>query len=215
MPTQVYRTKDGERVSGVTTIIGTNLGWNKEPLKIWAYNMGKDGKDLRKATQDACDAGTIAHAFAEADIKDQPLPEFPDALPEVYEKAKAAFGAYLQWKRMSRVELVLAEVAFVSEQHRFGGCIDAIGMIEGEACLIDFKTSNSTYSDHLIQIAAYKELWNEHNADTPVKACHLLRFGKENGDFAHHYYPNLDKHWEAFKHLLALHDLKKTIGKAG
>lgn len=214
MPTQVYRTKDGARVSGVTTIIGTNLGWNKEPLKLWAHKMGQDGKDLRKTTQDACDAGTIAHALAEADIKDCPAPEFPDTDAEVYEKAKAAFKAYLQWKRMTRLELVMAEVALVSEAHRFGGCIDAIGMIEGEACLIDFKTSNGTYADHLIQIAAYKELWNEHNADTPVRGCHLLRFDKENGSFTHSHYPSLDKHWQAFQHLLALHELKKTIGRS-
>jgi len=33
---------------------------------------------------------------------------------------------------------------------------------------------------------------------------HLCRFGKETGDFAHHYCPELEQAWEAFKHMRTL-----------
>jgi hypothetical protein len=215
VPTTIYRVKSGERVSGVTTIIGANLGWNKEQLKIWAHRMGLDGKDIRQVTQDACDAGTLAHAMAEADIKGLEIPKPGlSTSADVAAKAEAAFGAYLSWKRMTKVELILSEVSLISEQWGYGGTLDAVGSVDSELNVVDFKTSNSTYPDHLIQIAAYKELWNEIHPDTPIKGCHLLRFGKQDGDFHHHSYPSLDRYWEAFKHLLALHKLKKQIGKA-
>jgi hypothetical protein len=213
MPTQPYKNAAGKRLPSVTTVLN-NLGWNKDALTAWAYQKGLNGEDRFKTTQDACDVGTMAHAMAEADIKGEPMPDYPEASLENREKAAAAFNAYLSWKRMTRVELVMSEIPLISERHQFGGCIDAIGVIDGETCLIDFKTSNGTYPDHLIQIAAYRELWNENHPDTPVQHCHLLRFGKEEGDFHHGYYPNLDKQWRAFQLLLELHNMKKSIGRA-
>jgi hypothetical protein len=65
--------------------------------------------------------------------------------------------------------------------------------------LLDYKTSNGVYSDMLIQLAAYKNLWEENRPDLPITGgCHLLRFAKERGDFAHHYFQELDDEWEQF-----------------
>lgn len=102
----------------------------------------------------------------------------------------------------------------VSEQYRFGGTPDAIGKVDGELCLIDWKTSNSVYSDYLIQIAAYKHLWEEnHPGQLITGGYHLCRFAKENGDFAHHYYPDLEEAWRLFLLFREAYDIDKVLRK--
>src|SRR5258706_13815770 len=97
-----------------------------------------------------------------------------------YAKAEAAFQAYLSWERQSRLRILETEVSLVSEKHCFGGTLDAIGEIDGAACLLDFKTGGATYPDHLIQIAAYGLLCEENSKPERVGDFHLLRCGKES-----------------------------------
>lgn len=215
MPTQPYKTKDGKRVPGVTTVIGGNLGWSKGGLMHWAWEQGRDGLDYNAVRAAAADAGTIAHGWAEDDVKGQPLRKIPaDTAPEVEEKARRAFESYLTWKRTTKLEVLAAEIALVSEALRFGGCLDGVGTIESLAALVDFKTGKGTYGDHVIQAAAYKALWEEANPDLPlVGGAHIIRFGQE-GDFHHHHIPAAtlsNGPWTAFQALLTLHGLKKQI----
>lgn len=213
MPTQQYRLKDGTRIPGTTTVIGGNLGWNKQPLMFWAWQQGKDGLEFRETTQKAADAGTLAHAMAEADIKGSKFKIPEGTEPETLTKAESAYSAYLTWKSMSRLELVESEVPYVSELYRYGGTIDAVGKVNGKMALVDFKTSNGLYSDHLIQVAAYKYLY-EGNHDHPLDGgIHILRFSKEGGHFHHHFYPReaMEAPFRAFVNLREIHGLKKSI----
>ena len=215
MPTSDYRNAQGERLPGTTTVIGGNLGWNKGPLMYWAWSQGKEGKNYRDTSQAAADAGTLAHYLAECDITGQvPDPARMNVPAEVLKNAEGAFGAYLSWKEMSRVRIVASEVALVSNQHQYGGTLDGIGQLGEKYCLIDFKTSNGTYADHLIQLAAYQHLWEENHPDQLLTGgFHLLRFGKEHGDFHHHFYPDLAPAFEAFLALRRLHDYKRILEK--
>ena len=69
MPTIDYRLKDGSRISGTTTIISQNLGWNKQALMYWANQEGLSGRNHRDTAQRAADAGTIGHYLIDCDIK--------------------------------------------------------------------------------------------------------------------------------------------------
>ena len=141
MPTQIYKNKEGTRVPGTTTIIGTSLGWNKNQLMWWAWAQGRDGKDFRDTSKKACDAGTLAHAMCEAKIRDVELSEVIDEAytKETYTLAEKAFSAFNTWAEMSRLEILESEVPLVSEEFQFGGTIDAIGIVNNQTCLIDFK----------------------------------------------------------------------------
>ena len=88
MPTIPYKLKDGTKVSGVTTIISQNLGWNKQQLMYWANQMGLEGKNHREVSQKAADAGTLAHALIEADIKEVEYIVPPQYPPAVISKAE-------------------------------------------------------------------------------------------------------------------------------
>jgi len=211
-PKQGYFLKDGTRVPGTTTIIGRFK--DSGALIWWAWNEGKEGRDYRETSRKAADAGTIGHAFVEAHIKGLPAPTFPEVDPAIVAKAEAAFGAYRSWADQSKLEIFEQEIQLVSEQHRFGGTPDAIGYLDGKLCLIDWKTSNAVYADYLMQLAAYKVLWEENRPEYPITGgYHLCRFAKEHGDFAHHYYPNLDEAWQQFLLFRQAYDLDKQLKK--
>jgi len=78
----------------------------------------------------------------------------------------------------------------------------------------DWKTSNAIYPDHIIQLAAYKVLWEENHPDQPITGgFHLCRFSKEHGDFAHHFWSELDDAWEQFLLFRQAYDIDKKLKK--
>lgn len=211
-----YKTKDGKKAEGVTTIIGRFK--DSGALLWWAFEQGKSAergeiKSLYDKRDAAADSGTLAHSLVEAHIKKLPLPELPKN--EIGKAAQQGFENYLLWESNSRIEIIATEIELVSEVHRFGGCPDAIGMdTQGRACIIDFKTSSGVYTDYLLQIAAYKHLWQINNPDLPITGgFHLCRFSKEHADFAHHFWNELDDAWALFKLLRQAYDLDKLLKK--
>lgn len=184
---------DGVRVPGVTTILSRFK--DSGGLIHWAWEQGRDGKDYRETRDAAANAGTCAHDMVECDIRGT---EF-DAKPydeKMLERATGAFGAYKEWKTQTQLEVVQAEVSLLSQSLKYGGTIDAL-MVQGKLALGDWKTSNHVYLDYLIQLAAYKMLWEENHPDQPITGgFHLLRFSKQEHpedpvSFSHHYWSDL------------------------
>jgi hypothetical protein len=212
-PKEGYFVK-GEKVPSVTTV----LGRFKESggLMQWAFQQGRTGAaNLYEQRHAAADIGTVAHSMVEAHIHKRSHPGRPaDMSAEDYAKAEGAFNAYLTWERHSRLQIFATEVSLTSERHCYGGTIDAIGDIDGVLCLPDWKTSNATYSDFLVQIAAYGALWEENNPEQPLEGgFHLLRFAKTEGDFHHHHFPRLAEGIEMFLCLRRAYDLDKQLKK--
>ena len=213
MPAHIYKNSEGKRIPGVTTVIGSNLGWNKGPLMHWAWEEGINGRDFRQTRDEAADTGTIAHAMVEAELKGKDWREMVDmrgVTDDMVLKALNALEAWQQWARLFSFHLVGSEISLVSEKHQYGGTID-VATIQDSLCILDLKTSNAVYEDHKIQLAAYQNLWDENNPDNPCKGLYLLRLGKNDGSFAYYYWPDLSPAWEAFQCLRELHGLKKKI----
>ena len=211
-PKQGYFLKDGTKVPGTTTVISRFK--DSGALIWWAWNQGKEGKDYRQTSQAAADAGTIAHDLVEAHLRGvQPPASTADA--ETYQKGYSAFQAYLTWEKQTGIKPIPCEQPLVSETYRYGGTPDAIfQMPDGALALGDWKSSNAVYADYLIQLAAYKALWEENFPDRPITGgYHICRFSKEHGDFAHHFFPNLDEAWEQFKLFLKAYEIDKRLKK--
>lgn len=203
-PRAGYLLKDGTKAPSVTTILSRFK--ESGPLMHWAFQQGKSGAErLYDAAEKAADIGSCAHHMVELHIHGH-----SDAVIDNYcratmldlsmaEKAKSSFLAYRAWERNFKIKILQTEIYMVSEKHRYGGTPDAIGTIDGQLVLPDWKTSNGVYADYLIQLAAYGKLWEENHPDQPITGgFHLLRFAKEHGDFSHHYYPKLDNAWRQF-----------------
>ena len=213
-----YKLKNGQKVPGTTTIIGRFK--ESGGLLYWACEQGKaiergEIKSLYDKRDEAADAGTLAHSLVENHIKKLPeidLSKYPD---EIIKLAKQGFENYLLWAANNKIKIIYQEIELVSEEFKFGGCPDGIGRdSQKNLCLIDWKVSKGVYQDYLIQLAAYKHLWEINNPKKLLTGgFHLCRFSKEHADFAHHYWSELDDAWDQFKLLRQAYDIDKKLKK--
>lgn len=220
MPTSDYRDAAGNRVPGTTTVVNTSLGWSKGGLLYWAWKQGRDGKDFRETKDAAAGIGTLAHEQCAAFVMGRPFTPLPaDLTPEARRAVNTAVAAFTEWWTDAACEVTATEVALVSERHRFGGTPDWIAL-RGRApnprrlFLPDVKTSTGTYSDHVIQVAAYVHLWEENHPEQPMEGgAAILRFDKATGGFSHKWWPReaLEAPWRAFMLLRELYDLKPSV----
>ena len=216
MPTPVkgYFLKDGTRVPGTTTVIGRFK--ESAALIYWAYNRGKDGLELYESRDKAAELGTIVHEMVEAYVKTG-LYQLPPANIASWdaEQVLSAYNAFMEWFESNKFSIVEQEVQLVSEVHKYGGTPDAIALDgKGRLVLLDWKTSDNVYSDHLVQLGAYRMLWNETHPDNPLTGgSHLCRFAKTNGDFAHHFFPDLSDAERQFVLFREAYDLDKKLKK--
>lgn len=235
MPTQPYLNAKGERVPGVTTVIGANLGWNKDALKLWANREGLAGREMRRdwggsTMERAANIGTAAHGMIEAHVLGLDVEAGAAALlaklcPEDQTKARRGFQNFLRWYSTSQLRVTRTEFPFVDEEYQFGGCPDALieqpSMTEGEPVeetIGDWKSSKGTYADHFIQVAAYvvgaeRFLTKERGHPVRLAGAHVIRVGKDTGVFSHKYWSrdDLELGWSAFTRLRGLHLLRWKI----
>jgi len=176
------------------------------PLSNWDYRTKRDT---------AADAGTCAHDMMECHIKGRAFDSSQYA-PDIIEKAKPAFEAFLQWAQQSKFEIAETEVQLTSKRYLFGGTRDAI-LIDGKRSLGDWKCSNAIYPEYLCQLAAYGIL-DEESGNTIEGGFHLLRFSKQEQpddpvQFTHYYWSQLDKAKKAFLLMRELYDLMSDLKK--
>lgn len=219
MPTIPYKNSKGERLPGVTTIISGNLGWNTGALLYWAWNEGREGRDFRQTRDSAGNLGTFIHAAVEADIHGREWPVVP---PEMKDQFDNAMLGWLHWRDMVQFKALQTEVSLVDEELGFGGTLDLMAIM-GHPTLGDLKSSKGVYPDHKIQISSYGHLWRHAQwqvidgqmvpwkPENDFESYALLQVGKDDASFHYHAFQNLDAAWEVFKHLLAIHKLKKVL----
>lgn len=218
-PKQGYTLADGSKIPGTTTIIGRFK--DSGGLLHWAFEQGKLAErgvisKLYDKAQEAADIGTQAHEAIEAHLHGNT----PD-LSGSDERVQQAFNNALGWLNSTRIELVpeLQEIQLVSEEHKFGGTPDAIGLLDGKLILLDWKTSNAVYSDYIIQMAAYRHLLQSgFRMDTrePIglelaDGAWICRFSKDHGDFATHYFGDLSDAWEQFLLFRRAYEIDKKL----
>lgn len=213
-PRAGYKTADGTRVPGVTTILGR---WKESGgLLQWAFKQGQSGaRTLYEERDRAADIGTLAHAMVENKLTAvDPFLALVGADPDMAGKAMTAYKAFDTWMTNQRADLISAETPMVSEVHRFGGTPDFLLRIDGRLALGDVKTSNGIYRDHLMQVAAYGILWNElHPEDPIVGGYHITRFSKEAPDFEHRYFADLTEAGELFLLLRRAYEMDLALKK--
>jgi len=188
-PNEGYRLKDGTPVDSVTTVI-PSLG---DGLKNWAYNMGyEDGwrrnkKDFRAHSQKSMSIGSAVHEMIEADIHAENVEAALSTYAEAHGmdtndcwKARRCFGSWVDWKTQNDVEFLVTEMQLQSEEFGFGGTLDMLYRIGNKICLSDIKTSNKTYDNHYMQLAAYGILVDE-NDYGPVESYGVIRLSKWGG----------------------------------
>lgn len=220
-PTAGYKLADGERVPGTTTIIGRFK--DSGGLLHWAFAQGRlaeQGKiqKLYDRADEAADIGTQAHECIEEFLHGRE--------PNMADKDERVVQAYTnarRWLDSTRIAIVpeLQEIQLIDPVLKFGGTPDAIGMLDGKLVLLDWKTSNAVYSDYIIQMAAYRHLLAHGlRMDTmqPMglelePGAWICRFSKDHGDFATHFFGDLEDAWEQFRLFRRAYEIDKVLKK--
>jgi len=212
-----YFSKSGEKLPGVTSIISNNLGWNKRGLFYYYWQKGKEGKEYKEVGKEEAKAGTLAHYLIECHIKGV-KPDIDGTFAvienreESLKKAELGFKNFLEWTSMVDFNPFLTERICISEKYQYGTRIDCLAFIRKKLSIVDWKLAKDVYTDYLLQLAAHEVVWNECNPKKKITGgMHILRIGKEDASFSHHFWSSLDEAWEAFRHCLELEHLSKKL----
>jgi len=220
MPTIPYKLKDGTPVQGITTIISNNLGWGGRPLQFWANKQGRQGKTLQEAWDTATKPGTLCHLLIEKWLHDE-----HDFITSIYNMglesfsaqdvhyAVQAFEGFLAWTKNFELKPMYVEHSMIHEKYKYGGTPDVIGTVNGRLALIDWKSSNSIYTNIFLQLRAYSEL-TIHTGIGKIEEYHVLRVNKalDTPAFVHYFWKSLPKEaWEAVKAILVLNKAEKKL----
>ena len=203
----VYKTADGKRIPGATTITGL---LNKPYLIKWANNLGLEGIDSSKYTDEAASIGTLAHALIQAHLQGEELDTSMFSSLQI-DLAENSVLSYYEWEKRHTVEPLICEIPMVSEAMRFGGTVDWYCKLDGKPTLVDFKTGKAIYEEYFVQTSAYKAILEEHGY--PVEEVKILRVGRDETEgFEERTIKDTRKYFEIFKSLLNIYYLKKELG---
>lgn len=170
---QIYKTKDGKRVPGVTTIL--NVRNKGEGLMNWAYNMGLEKQDKDAYMRDMAETGTLLHGMVVAFFQGQQV-WMDEWTKEQQDRALICFEKFTAWYFEHDVKLVAAELQLVSDMLKLGGTLDLLVMLDGELTLIDLKTSKAIYDEHILQTITYEAIAREHGHE--IQGRGILRLGR-------------------------------------
>ncbi len=206
----VYKVASGDRVPSVTTILGI---LNKPALIDWAWKLGTEGIDYKAVRDNAADIGTLAHYLIMCHLKGE-KPETSEYSPADVDKAETCLIKFWEWEKLNPIEPIEVETSLISEEFRYGGTIDCFARRKdtNEKVLIDFKTGKAIYSEYFYQLAAYEHLLAEHGQSWDKTM--VLRIGRDESEgFEVRDIGNLERHFEVFKHCLAIYRLQAELKK--
>jgi len=197
---------NGRRVPSVTTVLGVLA---KPALIRWAHGLGLKGIDMDTYVDELAGVGTLAHRMALHHLKGNGATLDNGSFSrEQIDLAENCFLKYLEWERQHAVEPLMVETPLVSEAHCFGGTPDFVGHIDGQLCLMDFKTGKGIYDDYWYQLGGYSLLL----AERP-ECYRILNIGRDESErFVEEQRETIDAEREVFLHALAIYRLKQKRG---
>ncbi len=180
-----YRDADGNKLKGVTTIMGDTLGWKTNPLMWWAAKLGaeeaarhvarhlEDSTDANKLIEDAielgrkahvakkeraADLGKIAHAIAESILTGEPFEREEESwTDELIEIARPNGERIVAAIFEAGLKPKFIEQAFIGPG--FGGSLDLICEdADGLDVLVDYKSGKHVGEEVVVQQGAYSGL---------------------------------------------------------
>lgn len=227
-PRRQYHDASGNKLPSVTTILGAAIA--KPGLIAWAAKLAAEvtaealldgfcerdvaiaeGSKAPNTRRDgAAEMGTKAHHLVEMHYagEDAELEGLDvEVIMDCYRRAVAAIDA--------RWEVEASEWAGVSSMG-YGGTLDLV-CIEKETkkrWLVDLKTGSGHHAEHIAQLAAYLNLWEENNPDKPIDNACILHVPVRGEGFEVVGIPaaSLDAGWHCFKGAQVVHaNLSKMV----
>ena len=158
---------------------------------------------------EAAEIGTLAHLLCENYIKKEKT-SVDDYSKNQIKAADLAFSAFKDWDKQVKPKYIESEIKLIDDDLCVGGTCDLILEIDGKLYIGDLKTSKGLYSEFIVQLAAYRYMY-EKSTGIKLAGGRLLRLDKTGAGFEDHAIPKkkLDWGWRVFKHLIHLERLQK------
>jgi len=150
-----YTTPEGNSYPSITTILGFEV---KTEILQWRLALGTVKAD--KETQRCADRGTAVHLMAERYLNN----EEDSTRDQSNENIKMFNQLKYQLNKINNIHA--QEIALYSDALRLAGRCDCIGEYDNVLSIIDFKTSNNTKDEKMIenyfmQCTAYSLMYEE------------------------------------------------------
>jgi len=163
----------------------------------------------RSKSRDALNIGSLTHEWVEGAINWKidggEIPMMPQQ-----EEAVNAIRAFQGWVGENVVDWLSSEEKIFHRKYKYAGTVDARAVINGEYCVIDWKTSKRVYPEYHLQVAAYAKAIEDIHGK-PVDATYILRCDKETGKFEAVRSTEIDENFQAFMAAKTLYQRMKKI----
>lgn len=161
LDSRFYQHASGEFFPSVTTILDAYP--KSAAFFEWLKKNGEDSDEIR---DEAGRKGSNVHQLCEdydSGFECNILNEFGAAKYKQIEWAM--FERYVEFRTRYNYELVANELHYISPAMGFAGTLDRVFRVDGKLMLIDIKTSNALHNHFWLQMAAYKQMWDEVNTE--------------------------------------------------
>ena len=205
--------KDFPDLPSVTTILEA---FPSPALVGWCKKMAF--QEQKAITDKGKEIGTTLHKLRIRIEKGEPF-EITTQYPE---EVQNCLKAYFQWKKERGIQnLVHSELPMYSHELGYCGTFDDLVQRDNDLILLEFKTNNGIYDEHLEQVVAYKKLFEVWNYKNQIDEAWVIRFPKikpESLD-AKLYEARqvldseMDELFESFNHKLAIYNIRKKREK--
>lgn len=152
---------DGVFYPSVTKILSEALP-TPYALRQWLGDVGNEV--AQKKMEDAAKQGTLIHNACQSLILGATI-NLKDQFPKKIQKKMLTgfinwFAAY-QPKRLTLGGLTFQPEMIVASRHGYAGTMDFVCEIQGEAYIVDWKTSSGVHDSHKLQVTAYQNAFEE------------------------------------------------------
>ena len=199
MPHKELKDSNGLTIPSVTNILGI-LG--KSELYRW---YGKHGfEECERMKREAGEWGTELHEAIGLYLKGEEI--------SISSRSAPMLHSFTEWKERSGFKplMIEPEEPMISSLWGYQGTFDAVGELDDELVVADWKTSARIYPEYGLQLAAYANLWNEaHNHKKHIKTGLIVRIDKKTNLVQAKGFYNLPMYFEVFKSLLPVYDFVK------
>lgn len=159
LDSRFYQHANGNFYPSVTTILDAYP--KSAAFFEWLKKNGEDSDEIR---DEAGRKGSVVHQLCEdydLGLECSILNQFGQAQYKQIEWAM--LERYVEFRTKFNYELIANELHYISPTLGFAGTLDRVFKVDGKLILVDIKTSNALHNHYWLQMAAYKQLWDEVN----------------------------------------------------
>jgi hypothetical protein len=152
-----YTTESGGFVPSVTTILEAYP--KGAAFYKWLKENGEDSDNIR---DEAGRRGSVVHDLTERYDKGDEISLLGlEGYPAFKMSEWSMLERYAEFRSRFPFEIEMIEQNFVNESLGYAGTVDRVVIMEGKRYILDIKTSGAVYNSYWLQLAAYKNLYED------------------------------------------------------